>query len=874
MLVASLAVLASVAAAPALADFGVQPGSFSSINTNQDGTIDTQAGSHPYESITNFHFTTNDSGQPTENVKDVIVDLPPGVVGDPNATPHCTVTQLDANNCSGDSQVGLLGLTVNIGSGDQTLSTPLYNMTPPAGNAAEFAANVLVVNSPVDVTVRTGGDYGLRTTVANISANLPLTGTSLTLWGVPADPSHDALRTCAGFVTPCASTSTPRPFLTMPTLCQSQLTSNISTDSWQAPGQFSHDSYASVDAGGSPVGVTGCGRLAFNPSITAQPELTQGDSPSGLDVDLHIPQAPNVPGALATPELSSAVVTLPQGMAVSPSAADGLQACSQDQFGLNNANEPTCADATKIGSAEIDSPLTADPLQGSIYLAQQNNNPFGSLLAFYVETEADGVMIKLAAHVTADPVTGQLTTTFLNNPQLPFTDFKLHFFGGTRAVIATPETCGTFTTTSSIVPYSGGPAKTPSDTFSIGSGCVNGFAPTLTAGSRSTLAGSSSPFGLSLGRSDTDQEMSGLSVSLPTGLLAKIAGVTQCTDAQASAGTCPSSSQVGTALTGAGPGSTPFFLPGKVYLTGPYKGAPYGLVEVVPALAGPLNLGTVIVRQALNIDKHDAHVTVVSDPLPTILQGIPLRLRRIDVNLDRSGFMKAPTSCSSKSIDATITSVNGLAVTRSVHYQVGGCGELAFTPKFKLKTSGSTKKGKHAKLKVTLTQPKGQAHLKSVKLTLPLSLALDAKTSQNVCSVSDAAADNCPSKTVIGSATADTPLLDSPLSGKVYLVQGIRKGKQGQSIKTLPSLLVPLRGQIALDLEGKTSVSHGKLVTTFGSIPDAAISKFQLTVNGGSKGILAITTSLCKGKPKASVSDTAQSGKTAGGNPAISTGCK
>jgi hypothetical protein len=873
-LVASIVVLASIAAAPALADFGIQPGSFTSVNTNQDGTVDTQAGSHPYQSVTSFHFTTTDTGQPNGNVKDVIVDLPPGVVGDPNATPHCTVTQLDNNNCSGDSQVGTLGLTVNIGGGDQSLVTPLYNMTPPAGNAAEFAANVLVVNSPVDVTVRTGGDYGLRTTVANISANLPLTGTTLTLWGVPADPSHDAARQCPGFVTPCSSSAPQRPFLTMPTLCQSQLTSNIETDSWQDPGKFAHDSYASVDNAGNPAGVTGCGRLSFNPSITATPDTTSADSPSGIDVDVHVPQAPSDPNALATPSLRNATVTLPQGMSVSPSAADGLQACSPQQFGLTNASEPTCPNASKVGSAEIDSPLTADPLKGGIYLAQQNNNPFGSLLALYVATEADGVLIKLAAHVVPDPVTGQLVTTFTNNPQLPFTDFKLDFFGGPRGVIATPNSCGTFTTTSSLTPYSGGAAATPSNAFTINSGCVTGFAPTVTAGLSSSQAGQSSPFVLSLARSDTDQELSGLRVSLPTGLLAKIAGVTQCSDAQANAGTCPSDSQVGTALTGAGPGSSPFFLPGKVYLTGPYRGAPYGLVEVVPALAGPLNLGTVIVRQSLSIDKTDAHVTVVSDPLPTILQGIPLRLRRIDVDLNRSGFMQAPTSCAAKTISTTLTSTAGLSITRDDHFQVGGCGDLAFSPKMKLGIKGKTGVGKHAKLTVTVSQPGGQAHLKSVKVTLPLSLALDAKTSQNVCSVSDAAADNCPADTLIGHATANTPLLSTPLSGNAFLVQGIRRNKQGQAIKTLPSLLVTLRGAIALDLTGKTSVSHKKLVTTFGSIPDAAISKFVLTINGGSKGILAITRNLCKTSEVAGVKDTGQSGKTHTGSPKIATPCK
>jgi hypothetical protein len=900
-LVSGFALLASVSTAPAMASVTppICPGSpnpnfcvtsFSNVLSNQDGTATTQAGSHPYQMVTSLTFSTfpstspNNPGLPTQNVKDVVVNLPPGLVGDPNAVPRCSVGDLDAVKCSPDSQVGVLSLSTDA-AGDPALGSPypLYNMVPPAGEPAEFGADVALVDSFLDVTVRTGratpsstaqpGDYGLTTTSSNISAASPIASIVVTLWGTPADPGHDNVRECPGFTTPCPSTAPLTPLLALPTTCTQSLTTTATVDSWQAPGEpFSPKPYTSVDAGGNVVGVTGCSKLSFNPSLSVQPDTTTADSPTGLDVDIHVPQSPDTESSLATPDLKTAVVTLPTGTVVSASAADGLQACSESQFGWGNASEPTCPNASKIGSAEIDSPIQPDPLVGGIYLAQQNANPFGSLLAIYVAAESDGVLIKLAGHVVPDPVTGQLVTTFDNNPQLPFSDFKLDFFGGARAAVATPENCGSFTATSALTPWNGAGAASPTDSFSINAGCVNGFSPSFTAGSQDTEAGAFTPFALSLSRSDTDQELSGLTVTLPPGLLADIASVPQCSPS--ANGSCPAASQVGTVEAGAGPGPHPFFLPGTVYLTGPYKGAPYGLEEVIPAIAGPLNLGTVTVRQALNISKSNAQVTVVSDPFPTILQGIPLRIKRIDVDLNRPNFIVNPTNCSPMSINATVTSVNGTSASDNQRFQVGGCGDLGFSPKFKINFKGKANHaGKHPTLNVTLTQPGGQANLSSVKLTLPLSIALDAKNSQNVCAVSAAASDSCPASTLIGHATANTPDLSSPLSGNVYLVQGLRTNSSGQTIKTLPALLVTLRGQIALDLTGKTTVSHNKLVTTFGSIPDAAISKFALTINGGSRGILVTTKNLCRRKQVAQVSEIGQNGKRHNAKPKISTSC-
>jgi hypothetical protein len=899
LVAASCLLLIALAPSRALAAFSVV--SFDGSTVNADGTMATQAGSHPFSSTTTFSFPslTDGSGAfagPDGNMKDVQVGLPAGFIGDPNATPKCTVADLDANNCSGATQVGSLTLA---GGTLLSLTLPVFNMVPPRGVTAQFGANVLLVDAFIDISVRTGGDYGLTAGLVNIPTILPLTGSSLTLWGVPADPAHDADRHCPGFVTPCTAGIPLKPLLTLPTQCSGPLTYTLRADSWQNPGSFITSSFTTHDSSGNPVGINGCAALSFNPSISVGLGNSAANSPTALSVDLHVPQAPDVPGSLATPSVKNAVVTLPPGIQLSPSAGDGLQACSQDQFGLSNAAEPACPDASKLGTAEIDSPISPDPLTGSIYLAQQHNNPFGSNFAMYVATEADGTLIKLAARIDANPLTGQLTTTFNNNPQLPFSDFKLNFFGGPRAVLATGGACGTFPVTSDVQPWStpaSGPDAQPTASVSISSGCVGGFHPTFTAGMVNPQGGSFSPFVLSFSRGDGDQNVSGLSVSLPPGFSAKLAGVAECSaaqlaHAQANSGaaelaspSCPAGSQVGTAKTGAGPGSNPFFLSGKVYLTGPYKGAPFGLAVVVPAVAGPLDLGTVVVRQTLNIDPTDAHVTVVSDPFPTILQGIPLQLRRVDVVLNRSKFTVAPTSCSASQIKGSLTSTLGATAPVASRFQVGGCQSLGFAPKLKLSLTGKgkTKSGNHPTLLANLTTKSGQANIDLAKVTLPLSLALDPQNSKVVCPFATAKAVHggavgCKANTIVGKVTATTPLLSKPLTGKVYLVQGIRIS-HGQQIRTLPTLLIPLRGQIALDLRAATSVNgKGALVNTFSNVPDVPVSSFKLQINGGSKGILVITgrgRNICNATQTSAATLNAHSGKQENMSIKLATPCK
>ena len=801
LVVLVLAVAAAVVCvSPALAHFGIV--SLDGAATNQDGSVDTQAGSHPYQFTTSFAFSNTgviglDGGlNPDGNVKDVNVDLPRGLVGNPAGLAQCPQEKLvdlatNASDCPAATQIGQLTLqTVN-----GTFGFPVYNMVAPAGEPAQFAAFIAVAPVYINTHVRSGGDYGLSASLSGISTLLPFNGSSLTLWGVPADPSHDPQRgaICLGDPTNLNNCSgggqsagvLPEPFLTLPTACSGPQTTTLTADSWQDVGDSKTASFLTHDGAGHPVGVDGCNRLDFSPSITVQPDVSAADSPTGLHVDVHVPQAGlEDADGLAAANLKKAVVTLPAGMSVSPAAADGLQACSLEQVALSSADPAACPDASKIGSVEVDTPLLGHPLLGGVYLAAQDANPFGSLLAIYIAVDdpQSGVVIKLAGHVVADPTTGQLTATFDNNPQLPFSDLKLDFFGGPRAALATPESCGVFETTSVLTPWSAadpdnptpGETASPSDSFTTSGGCVGGFAPGFTAGTLASQANGFSPFVLSVSRSDQDQELGGVSVTLPEGLLGMLSSVPLCGEPQASQGTCGSGSQVGHTVVAAGAGSIPLTVPqagqpqAPVYLTGPYKGAPFGLSIVVPAIAGPFNLGTVIVRAALSVDPHTSQVTVTSDPLPTILQGIPLRVRRVDVVVDRPGFIFNPTSCNPLTVQGTVTSTQGATAGVSSRFQAANCGGLPFSPTFSASTSAKTSRANGASLDAKiLIGVKGEANAHVVAVQLPKQLPSRLTTIQKACLAATFNANPaaCPAASLVGSATAVTPVLPVAVVG-------------------------------------------------------------------------------------------------------------
>ncbi len=822
---------------------------FDALVADQDGASDTQAGGHPYGFGTTIGFTNEFRVPPTsaspgsdtsvQDLRDVVVDLPLGFLGSALAAPECTLAQLSSeNHCPADTAIGHID-TRPIEAA--TVASPLYNMVPERGVAAEFgfydglrATHVLYSS-----VVPTPTGYVLRT----ISRDVPqvdLNRIEVNLYGNPAERDGTG--------------NTPLAFFTNPASCSGEpLKTSIHMDSWQAPGRwnadgtpdFSDPNWASSASTSPPV--TGCDLLRFTPTLSAQPETTMTDNPTGLGVDLKVPQSQEIHG-LATPPLRNANVTLPQGLTVNPSAATGLGACSEAQIGLGSAAAPSCPESSKIASVEVETPLVGGTLVGSVYLARQSENPFHSLLAGYIviDDPTTGTIVKIPGSLTPDSQTGQITGAFKELPQFPVSDLRLHFFGGARGELATPNECGVFTTTSDLMPWSApdsGPDATPSDSFPINTGCGSAFSPGFTAGSVNPQAAGYSPFTLSLSRSDGEQNLAGISVTLPPGLLGKIAGIPLCPDVNANVGTCPEASLVGSVQAGAGVGPNPLFVGGKAYLTGPYNGGPYGLVEEVPAVAGPFDLGMVVVRQSLRIDPHTVQVTAVSDPLPTIIDGIPLRVRRVDVTLDRPGFTFNPTSCTPMALTGTVTSTQGASANVSSRFQAGGCRELAFKPTFKVSTQANTSKKQGASLDVKVTSDRGQANLARVAVSLPKQLPSRLTTIQQACPQATFAANpaSCPVGSNIGIATAHTPVLANPVSGPAYLVS--------HGGAAFPDLVVILQGEgVTLDLVGSIDIKHGVTSSTFASIPDAPIDGFELKLpEGPHSGLAAVLPAKAKG---------------------------
>lgn len=914
----------------------------------------TQAGAHP-DGTTAMWFNRDASGGVDGAVDNIYVDLPAGFVGNPTAVPKCTAEQFVGNPplCPPETQVGVIHLYLvagGFGGGNYPASNeeilPVYNLEPRKGRVAELGFAYASAEDATSVRIvakaRTNGDFGVTAFAAQIPAALPLIAQSITLWGVPWSDAHDIWRPFAGWHGEGLSESEQggeippgglpdvtvppddrpirvgydpswgpiKPFISNPTECSGRtLETRLATDSYENQGAFTSegdvDAAAPGEADAGPRGnwrtytsaappVTGCEKVPFDAGLGLQASSTVADSPSGLSVDLTIPQNDDPPASvandpddetgapahwrsdagLATSQLNRAVVTLPPGVTVNPAGAAGLEGCSDAQIGVTNAgsnpmlfnnDDPfdgkgaDCPLASKIGTVEVDTPLLDEPLTGEVVLGtpKSTDPESGQMFRLFVVARSAerGLVAKIAGSSVASSATGQLTTTFDRNPRVPFERMHIELKGGSRGLLALPQRCASNGWQGSFSPWSDAydPGATP---VSVGGAlltdqnCAFGFSPTLDAGMDDPRGAKSGTFTFRLTRNDGEQWFSGISAKLPTGLLAAARNVPLCTNLQATRNACPLASRIGSADAGAGSGA-PFFLErkGDVYLTEGYKGAPYGLAVSVPVEAGPFRgqfaLSTIVVRQALRVDPDTAQVTAVSDPLPQIWHGIPLRVRQVTVKVDRPGFMRNPTDCSEKQIAATVTSAAGATATPSVRFQAIACRGLRFKPRLAIRLTGKrqTRTGGHPGVRALMRQPRGQANIERATVKLPLSLALDTKRAQSddLCEFEASKTANCPRSSIIGRARAVSPLLKRPLSGPVYFAKNVRINSRGNAIRTLPSLVLALRGEVALNVRANSDSKGGKLISTFPAIPDAPVTRFQLNLSGGRKGILQVT---------------------------------
>ena len=803
--------------------------------------------------------------------RDLSFKLAPGMLGNVNGVAQCTDTQFatiftgNFNGCPDSSAIGVATVAVtepnNIGTG--TRRVPVFNMVPAPGEPAQFGFEVERVQVILKTEVRTNENYAIAVRTTETSELAQVLSAQVTFWGEPGDAAHDASRGWGCLVPwrgagPCvAPTERPSiPFLRLPTSCE-PLTLSVEGRSWPtsaAPAGLELKQPEPLPGDDSFLDeLAGCGSLPFSPSIEVTPEQQAGNTPTGMTVGVHVPQAPSLElGGLAEGDVRSTTVTLPQGMLLSPAAADGLLACSEEQIGLHTPAAVSCPNESKVGVVHISSPFLPrqrekpgepfETIDGAVYLAAQEANPFGSLLALYIvaESPVSHVLVKLAGEVKLDPSTGQISSTFKDTPQLPFEDFKLQFFGGPRASLTTPPNCATHTTSASFDSWSGAQAPA-SSSFQItagaeGSACQDPqpFAPSLSAGSTNTQAGAFTSFNLTIGRPDADQAISSIAVHLPPGIAAMLSTVAPCPEPQAAAGQCGPESEIGHASSSAGLGSDPFTLGGKVYLTGPYAGAPFGLSIVTPANAGPFHLGDVIVRSKIEVDPSTAAVTITSAVPSTVSTaqhpntGIPVQLKATTVTVDRPGFQFNPTNCNAMAITGTLKGAQGASAGVSSPFQVGGCENLPFHPTLSASTKGDSSKANGAAFTVKVSSSPGQANIAKTKLVLPIALPARLTTIQKACLAETFQANpaSCPEGSNIGSATAHTPVLKSPLTGPAYLVS------HGNA--AFPDVEFVLQGEgITLILDGQTDIKKGITTSTFNNVPDAPVTSFETTLPEG-----------------------------------------
>jgi hypothetical protein len=838
-------------------------------------SVSTVAGAHT-DASTSFKFATRFTSNSLLPVggeaEDIAITVPPGLVGNPTNVPKCPRSLFTysamafgvVGGCPADSQLGEATVLINTGSYTGPVTWGVYNLEPGPTEPALLGIQGLVNGTtpgivPIHLSASAENHYALTATVEDAPLrpyDLSTLGASVTLWGVPgaharrdgdsAGDPHEIEEGNHWYESiPPASPSEWKPFMESPTSCSETPVTQLSVNTYEEPGSFTEALAESLKA-------TGCEGVPFAPSILLTPETTQAGSADGLAVDLTTPQS-NSPNGRGTSELEKAVVTLPQGMTISPSAASKLlEGCTNEQFGAGSDAPATCPAASVIGEDEVETPLLEGPLKGKVYLGQplSSDPTSGQMFRVFQELQGFGLDIKLQGSVVANPETGQLTATFANLPELPFQNFRLHFNGGPNAVLVNPPTCGAHTTTTQLFPYSnpGSPA-TPPATFNTsydgsGASCPAPlpFSPSASVSTASPQAGATSPLSVTFARADGTQALGQIDAKLPQGLLGYVSKVPLCEAAAASAGTCPAGSRIGTVSTSAGAGSDPLTVHGSVYLARGSDGYPFMLSVVVPAVAGPYDLGDVVVPVWLQVNS-DGSITAVSGALPSILDGIPLDIRSVTMTLDRPGFTINPTSCAPLSLTGSISSLSGTLAPISAPFQTSGCGSLPFAPSFTTATLGTTSKAGGASLTVRITQKPGEADIHSVHVELPKQLPSRLTTLQKACTEAQFNSDpaHCPAGSIVGTATAITPTLSSPLTGPAILVS--------HGGAAFPDMEIVLQGEgITVILDGQTDIKKGITSSTFASVPDVPISGFELTLPEGPYSLLGPYGTLCTSK--------------------------
>ncbi len=896
---------ALLAAAPASAGFGLKdldvtfteappPGA----EAGELGATLSQAGAHPFALTVDLAANTRpepalpEIGEvPDGEVRDLHVVQIPGLAGNPRAVPTCPVLEFLGGETGCPVATRLGSAQVTAGAPFETLPvTPIFNLDPPPGSVAKFGFWVLGVPVTVEASIEPTPPYSILATTDNVTNVVNFYAAHTVFWGVPAAAEHDAER--AGAV---EAGVPPVPFLTTPRACEGPLPTTFRALSWNGE-SFEHSLLTHDDAEPpQPVGFTGCEKLVFAPRASVAPTTTQASSPSGLDFELNIEDEGLAnPTGIAASDIKKGTLKLPEGMTLNPSTAAGLAACSPADFereAVDTAPGGGCPQASKVGTVEVETPLLKDELlKGSLYVAEQGNNPFGSLLALYmvIRDPQLGILVKLAGRVSPDPVSGQIITSFgepgQELPQFPLSRVAVRLREGATSPLITPPGCGPYNAEAVLTPWAD-PAHplSVSAGFRVSAGPGGGpcppagtppFKPGFEAGTLNNHAKSHSPFLMRLTRRDGDQDMTRFAATLPPGVVGTIAGLGRCGEAQIAAArtrsgraeqaspSCPADSLIGTTEAGAGVGSQLIYVPGRLYLAPPYKGSPLSVVSITPAVAGPFDVGTVVVREGLALDPVTLQVKAEgssSDPIPHILEGIVLKVRDLQLDVGRPGFISNPTDCSPFATKATLFGsgpdvfdpADDVGVALSDRFRAAGCARLGFKPRLSFNLLGGTRRGAHPALRTVVRPRPEDANFSSAVVTLPRSAFLEQAHIRTVCTRVQFAAPpgngaHCPAGAVYGQARAYSPLIDGPATGPVYLRSSNHK---------LPDLVVALKGppsaQVDAELVGRIDSHKGGIRASFETIPDLPVSRFVLAMQGGRKGLIVNSRNLCAHRSRA-----------------------
>lgn len=806
---------------------------------------DTRAGAH---ADVGLRFTVEEDGAPptATDLRDVIVDLPAGVLGDPSHFVTCPPERVidNVNPCPAASQVGEFAAITE----GPDLTQPIYLVAPPRGIAARLAFQIFGTVQYLDIKVRNGEDYGLRAISRDLVAASTVQELQITLWGVPAD--HNG------------SGAERRPFMVNPTSCDVAPVTRLRINTYSDPTYLTAEHRQDAP--------TDCVSLAFAPSANIRLLTDRVDTPTGLAVDLAIPQNDD-PDGRATPALRDVVVELPEGVGINPPVARDLAGCSDAAFERTQDSAPACPASSKIGSVAFDVPALPEPLHGDVYLAEPVP---GDPYRLFLYAPGYGVRVKLQGSIQPDPDTGRIKAIFRDNPQVPVRRIAMHLRSGPNAALVSPMRCGPVNTMVTFASWSGAVRSYLAQSY-VNAGPEGGpcdetlpFMPHFTAGSTGAGAGQDTGFVVRFLRPDGHEDLSKLTMHLPAGLLGRLTAATPCPSAAADAAACGDASLVGEVRVSAGSGDAPLTLPGKVWIAEPHRpGDIASLAIFVPARVGPFDLGDVVVRAGIRVNP-DTSLTVESEPMPTVLQGVPLRLKQVLVDLDLPGFMLNPTNCSPKVIAGSIISASGREVGVASPFAVRGCVDLPFEPKMSMAVTAPDRE-QRVGLTVDIAPRRGDANLRVVDVTLPAKVGarLDGPL-QSPCLASAWSQDACPDAALVGTAIARTPVLPEPLAGKVWLLENA-SGEGG-----LPRLAIRLKGAVSIDLVGDVSVTRdGRVRTVFEGIPDVPIDGFQLRLASGEQAPLTAA-GICRGSLKADHLITAHSGRQHGGKVRVTvTGC-